>query len=93
MATHHEGHRGSESAAAASWLMAMVLFAVLAFALVVALIVWAPWDDAGTVSTPGTNDAVPGEQDNGGDVNINGEADIDVGSGDEGGDTGGESGQ
>ncbi|MEX1195693.1 MAG: hypothetical protein WD904_08970 [Dehalococcoidia bacterium] len=91
MATHHEGHSGSESAAAASWLMAMVLFVVLAFALVVALFVWAPWDDD-AVSTPGTNDAVPGEQDNGGGVNIDGEADIDVGSGDEGG-TDGESGQ
>lgn len=48
MTHHHDTHRhdsGAEAAVAASWMVAMVLFVVLAVAVIVALFAWAPWND------------------------------------------------
>jgi hypothetical protein len=48
---HHETHghdSGAEAAGAASWLVAMVLFVVLAVAVIIALFAWAPWNDSDT---------------------------------------------
>jgi hypothetical protein len=54
---HHDAHdSGAEAAGAASWLVAMVLFIVLAVAVIVALFAWAPWDD----DTAGTDSNNPG---------------------------------
>jgi hypothetical protein len=57
----------------------MMLMVVLAVAVIVALFAWEPWEDDATTTPGGGN--VPAEQDQdaeGGDVNIEGEADIDV---------------
>jgi hypothetical protein len=65
----------------------MVVFAVLAVALIVALFVWEPWedDDAGTGggTVPGTEEGA-GE----GDVDIEGDIDVEGGDGGEGGEGG-----
>ena len=59
---HHDTHdSGAEAAGAASWLVAMVLFIVLAVAVIVELFAWAPWDDD-NVGTDGNNPGI--------DVNI-----------------------
>ena len=50
---HHSHHSdaAAESAAAASWFVAMALFAVLVAALVIAMFAWAPWDGNGVIRT------------------------------------------
>lgn len=81
---HVDSHGSAEAAGAASWMVAMVAFLVLAFALVVAMFVWAPWDDDDT----GGGGNVPGENVDDGE-NIDIEGDIDINGGDaEGGDSG-----
>ena len=55
---HHDTHghdSGAEAAGAASWLVAMVLFIVLAVAVIVALFAWAPWDDDNVGGGTGTD--------------------------------------
>lgn len=69
---HHSD--ASEPAAAASWMVAMVLFVVLAIALVVALFAWAPWDDNNVGGGGGTTNEQQGEGDS--DVNIDGNIDV-----------------
>ena len=62
---HHDTHghdSGAEAAGAASWLVAMVLFVVLAVAVIVALFAWAPWDDDNAGIGEGNNPGI--------DVNI-----------------------
>ena len=68
----HDAHghgSGAEAAGAASWLVAMVLFIVLAVAVIVALFVWAPWNDdnvgGGGTGTEQNNPDIQG------DININ----------------------
>lgn len=70
----HDSHASAEAAGAASWMVAMVAFLVLAAALVIALFVWAPWDDDNTSSVPGGGN-VPGVNE-GTDNNSEGGVDI-----------------
>src|SRR5437899_7202269 len=61
MALHHHD-AGSEASGAAAWMMAMVLTAVVAVALIVALFVWAPWDDNTKTNTAPGDRTVPENQ-------------------------------
>lgn len=62
MTVHHHDS-SSEASGAAAWMMAMVFTVVLAVALIVALFVWAPWDDNTTIDRDGGagGDSVPQE--------------------------------
>lgn len=78
--THHDEHYagGDAAAGAAAWMMAM--FAVIAgVALLVALFVWAPWND-GTVTTNTDNTSEQAPADDGGGVSIEGN-DVDINTG------------
>lgn len=80
--THHEDYAASEGFAAASWMMAMmavIIFAVLA----VALLVWSPWNSGTSTGTTtngnNTEQQAPADgSDNGDGVNIEGN-DVDIG--------------
>ena len=47
----HHTDSGAEAAGAASWLIAMVLFVIIAVAVIIALFAWAPWESSGTRNT------------------------------------------
>jgi len=77
MTVHHHDS-SSEASGAAAWMMAMVFTVVLAVALIVALFVWAPWDDD---SVGGTDTGT--EEQGGSDVDIEGDIDVNDGTGNE----------
>lgn len=67
---HHDAHghdSGAEAAGAASWLVAMVLFVVLAVAVIVALFAWAPWNDDDVGGGTGTEENIDIQ----GDIDVN----------------------
>lgn len=78
MHEHHGEHdTGAAAAGAASWLIAMVLFVILAVALIVALFVWAPWDDDGATGTQPGTEQQQGQE--GSDIDISGDVDVNEG--------------
>jgi hypothetical protein len=79
---HHDTHghdSGAEAAGAASWLVAMVLFIVLAVAVIIALFAWAPWDDDNVGGGTGTN-TEENNPDIQGDISINDNTDPNSGN-------------
>lgn len=63
---HHHDEGASAAAGAMTWFIAMILFLVIGVVLVLALLVWAPWNsgtvNTGTGSTPGIEQQTPGTQ-------------------------------
>jgi hypothetical protein len=64
MHTHHaDDYAGAEAVGAASWMLAMFAV-VIAAALVVALLFWAPWHSS-SVTNPGSGGTQSGQQQSG----------------------------
>lgn len=66
---HHDSGAG-EASGAAAWLMASILFLVVAVVLFIALFAWAPWNDdnaGGGVDQPGSEENIDIQ----GDIDIN----------------------
>jgi hypothetical protein len=75
MDTHH--HDSTADASGFAGWMGAAVFLIVAVILLIALFAWAPWDDDATTTTPDTG------TEEGSDVNIDGEIDVNDNTGDQ----------